>query len=262
MIDDESDLSGVFLLYSCVLSMATNLNTFLGFDKQFPEDRCLVIRQCPSFDCDGQFFIAHMLTYLKSSKKVCLLSFNQSETHFMHVASKFRVNLKSMSQRGQYQFIDGLKLIRSTSDFASFYKDLRCNVEAAIEELNSSTGDMPLIFIIDTAAALLSIENNFVAVVDFCNYCYRLVLGRENKNCLCIFSEECEEFVDDNCHRLDKSLAHRSDLIVRIKGLKSGFCRDVHGEIECFDKDTALSSWMHFKVEERVVKLFPVGCVG
>ncbi|XP_057258833.1 elongator complex protein 6 isoform X3 [Pezoporus wallicus] len=87
------------------------------------------------------------------------------------------------------------------------------------------------VLLVDDLSVLLSLGATPVAVLDFIHYC-RVVVCSQLKGNVVVLVHSNEDSEDEENELVVNSLCHHSDLILWVKGLATGFCKDVHGQIK------------------------------
>lgn len=196
---------------------------------------------------DSSFLLHHFLSYfLKENFNVALLSFCQSFNHFNSVGNKIGVNLVQAREQKNFLFIEGLKLLAHSinqdvlhgdNQWKSCVKnDGRICVKALYETIKSTIeifrkgSDRKVVLLIDNLSLLTDTGLQVQDVTAFIHYLKiyltedlegNLVYGLNND-----FGEE-----DEEGNLLKKFTQHSVDLCVEVKGLETGYCKDVHGQV-------------------------------
>ncbi|XP_069051084.1 elongator complex protein 6 isoform X1 [Lepisosteus oculatus] len=197
---------------------------------------------------DASFLIHHFLSfYLRAGCKVCFLGLVQSFSHYSAVSQRLGVNLAQAKEKGQLVFLEGLKetlsiLLRenrgSDTDTLSFLRspctDLRGLfgfVRGCVRGEQGPWG--PPVLIVDDLSVMLSLGVSADALLDFSHYCQATVCSELQGNVVMLTRGEDEEGEDDeDLGRLLTGLAHSCHLALRVRGLATGYCKDIHGEVE------------------------------
>ena len=218
---------------------------------------------------DSSFILHHFLSaYIKQGLNVCLVLFNQSFSHYNIIGNKLSVSLNKAKEQGQLVVIEGLKDVGSglmgnamdsidfSGDKNSCLKALFSKIKTAYDGLSSSK---PTLIIVDELSVLLSIG---IATSDvyFLTKYLKSLTGDEGS---VLMTLHCAN--DDDADTLSKQIQHLSDLCVEVKGLQSGYCKDVHGEMAVITADNMgrrLCRRMQYRVLDKTVSFFAVGTSG
>ncbi|XP_061253641.1 elongator complex protein 6 isoform X2 [Bos javanicus] len=87
------------------------------------------------------------------------------------------------------------------------------------------------VLLVDDLSVLLSLGMGPVAVLDFVHYC-RATVCREWKGNVVALVHDSGDAEDEESDVLLNGLSHQSHLILRAEGLATGFCKDVHGQVD------------------------------
>ncbi|XP_069501933.1 elongator complex protein 6 [Ambystoma mexicanum] len=225
---------------------------------------------------DGSFLVHHFLSfYLKAGCKVCFLALAQSFSHYNIVAQKLGVNLTTAKDRGQLVFLEGLKsccdvlfgeehasresllqfLSKNGSDLKHLYKCVR----------TSLTPSKCPVLLIDDLGLLLSLGVKALHVVDFVHYCKATVCSQLKGNLVAL--AHCnDDFEDEGNELVGNFLRLQSSLVLHASGLATGFCKDVHGQLNitwkgpCHLKGEKNQSKIYqYKIQDKNVSFFARG---
>ncbi|NXP52063.1 ELP6 protein, partial [Heliornis fulica] len=202
---------------------------------------------------DGSFLVHHFLSfYLRAGCKVCFVALLQSFSHYNIVAQKLvgkaavpmgKCRTWSLSQqwgaggcslagswvrRGTSQAPDTTSF--SSSGSTSNLKALFDFVRTSLTPSDSDSWKSPVL-LVDDLSVLLSLGAAPAAVLDFIHYC-RVVLCSQLRGNIVVLVHSNEDSEDEENQVVVNSLCHHSDLILWVEGLATGFCKDVHGQIQ------------------------------
>lgn len=200
---------------------------------------------------DGTFLIHHFISfYLKAGCRVCVLGLVQSFSHYSAVGQRLGVSLPQAREKGQLVFLEGLRgsldvllqdgPIPDTAQPLGFLRspvpELRGLFEFVQSSLSSTEEEVaawgPPVLIVDDLSVLLSLGVSPGAVLDFVHYCRVAVCSRMQGNMVTLVHSEEEELGDEDSELLLHSLTHQSSLTLQVQGLATGYCRDIHGQME------------------------------
>ncbi|KAF7692076.1 elongator complex protein 6 [Silurus meridionalis] len=234
---------------------------------------------------DASFLIHHFLSfYLKAGCKVCFVGLVQSFSHYSAVAQRLGVNLVQARQKGQLVFVEALKasaavmFSESTDDAAQMFDYLRSPVpelralfESVCASLIQAEADSsaPPVLIVDDVSVLLSLGVSVRAVLDFTHYCQANICSRL-QGCVVTLvrcdddDEDEDEDDDESSNRLLRALSHQCTLSLRVEGLQTGYCRDIHGQVEIWWRGTgedvqSQRRLFQYKVYDKSVSFFAPG---
>ncbi|XP_028985782.1 LOW QUALITY PROTEIN: elongator complex protein 6-like [Betta splendens] len=211
---------------------------------------------------DASFLIHHFLSfYLRARCRVCFLGLVQSFSHYSAVSQRLGVSLTQAKEKGQLIFFEGLKeslsvLVPRDANGASpainFLRDPSVGLRSLYEFVRSSLSSFnsrekaadgaeewgPPVLLVDDLSVLLSLGVSVGAALDFSHYCSATVCSQLQGNMVMLVrcdGEEEEE--DEGSDRLLKGLTHQCSLSLHVEGLPTGYCRDIHGQVEvCWRK--------------------------
>nr|XP_020471181.1 elongator complex protein 6 isoform X1 [Monopterus albus] len=225
--------------------------------------------------------------------KVCFLGLVQSFSHYNAVGQRLGVSLVQAKEKGQLIFFEGLKeslsvLISQESntksqaiDFLrdpsvglrSLYEFVRCTVSSS-----SGGGEKgadgaeewgPPVLLVDDLSVLLSLGVTVGTVLDFSHYCRATVCSQLQGNMVmltrCDGEEEADDGDDEGSERLHRGLTHQCSLTLHVQGLPTGYCRDIHGQVEvCWrrrqgDGQHTQKKLFQYKVHDKGASFFARG---
>ncbi|XP_046865001.1 elongator complex protein 6-like isoform X1 [Xenia sp. Carnegie-2017] len=258
--------------------MFSAVNKLLDIDEHhFPQEMFYLISESHN---DGSFFLHHFLTYyLKAGYNVVFVALVQSFAHYSCVAQKLGVNLNAFTQNGKLVFVEGLKLALEnlktvdvtennplsylTSKDPKFsLKMLYKMIESKICSLNEGH---PYLMMIDDVSVFLSLGVSTVDIQDFLHYCQIAVFSPGRAGCMVILVHADANDEDSDEELLQKMLMYKCDVQLHVTGLKSGYCRDVHGQIEVINHRVALTRGcpsekiVQYKITNKDVLIFAPG---
>lgn len=264
--------------------MFPELNSILEWDSQGPPDeKCITVLERGS---DASFVVHHSLCYyIKNNYNVCFLALQQSFSHYANVAKKLGVNLGEAKEKNQLVFIEGLKSIGAaltnadsesssssewtnmfgTNDGESKLKNLYLKLKEVATSQNS-----PLLILIDDLTLLLYLGIEVKELVQF--YCCLTQLSRSSQQAcvLTLMHLDANEGTlneDEPVELVSRYLQHYSDVVIDVRGLQTGYSREVHGQLTVEWRDrsqthpggTKKPTEMQFRVYDRTISFFALG---
>lgn len=231
---------------------------------------------------DASFLIHHYLSfYLRAGCKVCFLGLVQSFSHYSAVSQRLGVNLTQAREKGQLVFLEGLKdsigvvLQEDTSQKIQPLNYLRSPgagleclfkfVESSVHQSEDGETWGPPVLIIDDLSVLLSLGVSAGAILDFSLYCQATICSELQGNMVILVRCEEEDVDDDeDSNLLQRGLIHQCGLALHVEGLPTGYCRDIHGQLEVWwrwreDAMYNQRKIFHFKVHEKGASFFARG---
>ncbi|XP_030227229.1 elongator complex protein 6 [Gadus morhua] len=246
---------------------------------------------------DASFLVHHFLSfYLKAGCKVCFLGLAQSFSHYSAVSQRLGVSLTQAKEKGQLIFLEVLNesldvLLQKTSNTESqaldFLRDPAVGLRGLYDFVRASVSDSgvggeddggvgtvgrwgPPVLLVDDLTVLLSLGVSVGSVLDFSHYCFVTVCSQLKGNMVTLVRCEGEEDEDEDgdeegSERLLKGLTHQCCLTLHVQGLPTGFCRDIHGQVEvCWrktqkDKPSNQRKLFQYKVHDKGASFFARG---
>ncbi|XP_042280250.1 elongator complex protein 6 [Thunnus maccoyii] len=266
--------------------MFTELNSILNTTPDsFTQGEFILVSERQS---DASFLIHHFLSfYLRARCKVCFLGLVQSFSHYSAVSQRLGVSLAQAKEKGQLVFLEGLKESLSILDpqeantgsqAIDFLRDpavgLRCLYEFVRSSVSSPGGGEeewgPLVLLVDDLSVLLSLGVSVGAVLDFSHYCRATVCSQQQGNVVMLVrcdgeEDEEDDGDDEGSERLLKGLSHQCSLALQVRGLPTGYCRDIHGQVEvCWrrrqaDGQHTQKKLFQYKVHDKGASFFARG---
>ncbi|CAJ1063027.1 elongator complex protein 6 [Xyrichtys novacula] len=264
--------------------MFTELNSILNTnpDSITPGEFILISDR----QSDASFLIHHFLSfYLKARCKVCFLGLVQSFNHYHAVSQRLGVSLLQAKEKGQLVFLEGLSESLSVlipqednagSQAMDFLRDPAAGLKSLYEfvrsSLNSPDGAEdwgPPVLLVDDLSVLLSLGVSVGAVLDFSHYCRATVCSQLKGSMVmltrCEGEEEEDEGDDEGSERLLKGLTHQCSLTLHVQGLPTGYCREIHGQVEvCWRRRPVAGQYtpkklFQYKVHDKGASFFAPG---
>lgn len=267
--------------------MFVELNSLINVSEKDPPKRKFILLS--DSQNDGSFIIHHFLAlYIKGGFRVFFVALVQSFSHYNNVAQKLGVNLRSACENGKVTYIDGLKLLakaladgdeedsleQSTADSCSGDNNPFANLRNASFTLQplynriKSTFENerePCLLVIDDLSCLLSIGIHVQNVIDFAHYCYSLMCCSTTmlNGCFVTLVHNDSDVEDEESLLLWKQLCYYSHMELHVRGLSSGYCKDVHGQLTITQRDQHRTKHntrnLQFKILEKNVTFFAPG---
>lgn len=233
---------------------------------------------------DASFLVHHYLTfYLRARCRVCVLGLVQSFSHYSVVSQRLGVNLTQAKEKGQLVFLEALKaspgvlLGEDSSDksaaldyLRSPRPELRGLYEFVWNSLSRGAGEDtakswgPPVLIIDDLSVLLSLGVSAAAILDFAHYCQATICSQLQGSVVALVRCEDEEYDEDEegSNYLLKALSHQCSLSLRVEGLSTGYCRDIHGQVEIWWRGRGTENqrkMFQYKVHDKGASFFAPG---
>ncbi|XP_060937258.1 elongator complex protein 6 [Limanda limanda] len=266
--------------------MYTELNSILNSGPDsFTQGEFILLSDRQS---DASFLVHHFLSlYLRARCKVCFLGLVQSFSHYSAVSQRLGVSLTQAKEKGQLIFLEGLNesltlLIPQKTETGSeamdfirdptvglrrLYEFVRCNLQSSGGEGEDEWG--PPVLLVDDVSVLLSLGVSAGAVMDFSHYCRATVCSQLQGNMVmlvrCNGEEEEDGGDDEGSELLLKGLTHQCSLTLNVQGLPTGYCRDIHGQVEvCWrrkegDGQNTQKKLFQYKVHDKGASFFARG---
>ena len=217
-----------------------------------PSGKCIVINERGT---DGSFFLHHLLSlYTHGNLNSCLVGIAQSYNHYKSVADKLGSSLNKRKETEAFAFIDARKEIerRVMSDSATsnvsrvedseitttttldgtYLRSLYLDIKSTLQQLTRLHDASAVLLLVDDLTMLLHLGIPVVDIIHFVQYLRLLVCPTRNSNgCLAVLVHQDMSVEDYYVDVLVRQVCHRADVILRVSGLESGLCRDVHGKV-------------------------------
>ena len=223
-----------------------------------PSGKCIVINERGT---DGSFFLHHLISlYTHGNLNTCLVGVAQSYNHYKSVADKLGSSLNKRKETEAFAFIDARKQIerRVMSDSATsnvsrvgdaeivstpaplagetldgtYLRSLYLDIKSTLQRLTRLHDASAVLLLVDDLTILLHLGIPVVDIIHFVQYLRLLVCPTRNSNgCLTVLVHQDMSVDDYDVDVLVRQVCHGADVILRVSGLESGFCRDVHGKV-------------------------------
>jgi len=216
--------------------------------------------------CDADFLVNHFLhSFVKSDSPAILVHSAQTFAHYQLVASKCGVNFQSAIDKKAAIAVDGMKLLADAlapsaddNDIADERVLTRLLFDAIVEAVDTLSQDLSsssssasshpippaappppprrLLLLIDDLSLLSSLGVSSRHVAAFI-YTLRRRLASLPVTFVFRLRDDVEEEIDDEDEvHLVKLFAHQSDAHFRVRGLSTGYCKEVHGAVDLFER--------------------------
>ncbi|XP_077384202.1 elongator complex protein 6 isoform X2 [Festucalex cinctus] len=225
--------------------------------------------------------------YLRAGCQVCFVALAQSFSHYSAVSQRLGVSLSQAKEKGQLVFLEGLNEslsilsphdARTGSEAMDFLRNPGAGLRSLFQFVSSSVnhprgpaqvGRGPPVLLVDDASMLLSLGVSADAVLDFSHYCRAAVCSQLKGNVVMMLRCDGEDDDDDvgsdgGPERLLRGLTHQCSLALHVRSLPTGFCRDIHGQVEVCDRRGQAGSQQkkitfQYKVHDRGASFFAPG---
>ncbi|XP_048860119.1 elongator complex protein 6-like isoform X1 [Brienomyrus brachyistius] len=259
--------------------MLPDLGSLLGFSTEKIEKGDFILLS--DRNADASFLINHFLSlYLRAGCKVCFLGLVQSFSHYSAVALRLGVNLVQAREQGQLVFLEGLKdsvsqLLQQGPNSEAcpmgFLRGSQTDLRSLFRFVQRSVGGAgewsPSILLVDDMSVLLSLGVSVGAILDFSHYCRTTVCHQLQGNMVMLVRVGEEEDDEEGPELLLKALTHQCSLALSVQGLPTGYCRDIHGQVEVRWKERGAGpggaltqkKLLQYKVHDKGVSFFARG---
>lgn len=263
--------------------MFSELDSILNINlENFPQKEFTLVSERK---VDASFLIHYFLSfYLRAGSKVCFLGLVQSFSHYSAVSQRLGVSLVQAREKGQLVFLEGLKgalgvLLEEEPSCSSKTLDFLRSPDSGLRGLYEFVQESfvregeeghwgPPVLIIDDLTVLLSLGLRAEAVLDFTHYCQAFVCSKLEGNVVILVRDEDEEgSEEEGSEQLLKGLTHQCSLALRVEGLPTGYCKDIHGQMEIFRRVSGSciggpkphKSLFQYKVHDKGASFFARG---
>ena len=246
--------------------MADEVSRALMLDKLLLDGKSVLIAQYTDTSPFIHTFLAHSA---KNGRKICLLTFNLTATHYHNIGTRLGWNSQLLQNKEQFRVIEGLlgisQELNSASDGNLFDFILNekqyplLNLFHRVEKILTGWPDSPVTLIIDRLDCLLSLGISTKDILQFYQQCHNLVKGTSSMHGAFVTSIELasDDKVLVHCTNL---LSHWCDLVLTVKGLETGVSKDLTGSVSIqWAGNQQLKAYFHFKCFDRGVRMFSPG---
>ncbi|XP_077511057.1 elongator complex protein 6-like [Amblyomma americanum] len=260
--------------------MFLELNTFLDFDNKALPRRFVVISSDDIVE--HAFVLNHMLMlYLKTGRRVFQVNFINDDAFFSSVCQKVGINLKTYASKHAFYSFNCLKLLKdlvkvSFSDSSHPFSFLTAAVQENSDRLltlrahildelhrfvNDESAKGEVLLLVDDVSSLL---NFGLTNREILGLIHALRVDPVVRDCATVVvgSKFCGPEEHADCHQMCTYLSHLADATIDVRGFSTGHSKDITGQISVTrtrERQLPTRKHMHFRLEDRGVKLFPVG---
>lgn len=194
---------------------------------------------------DSSFMINNFVSYfLKQNIPVVLISFSQTFVHFNGVGNKLGVSLTKARDENNLLFIEGLKYLsqilhvyasdspwkvcvdrHGNIDLVTLFRTMK----PQFYTFTVNAKNRPAI-IIDNISVFSDIGCSDKEIVTFVQL-LSMYISNESKNPLVVGFLASDGNSDDT-NMLENYLRHTSNIMIEIRGLKTGRSKDIHGQVQ------------------------------
>lgn len=223
--------------------MLSQIDQFLSVDSShFPSNEQIVIGDRSR---QGAFLIHYFLNLcLKQDRGVVFVGLTQSFNLYNTVSQKLGKNLISARDDKNFIFVQGLHLLSESAGLLScegsernpFIQLLRGNstllielIESSLKTLTQTEKPRPPVVIIDDLSILLSAGVEAKELKLLVNKIHNLLTSNRTKGSLIVLLHVDKE--DEESEEIWAFLSHLSTIKLEVSDLDSGFCKDVHGQV-------------------------------
>ncbi|CAI2171077.1 6958_t:CDS:2 [Funneliformis geosporum] len=252
-----------------------SLDASLSFpdDNLPPNKRSILITD--TLSASGNFLIHHFIVnQVKSDKHVVLVGLSQIFNHYLTIGRKLGVNLTLATQKGLLSFIDGLTSLYSQTDGFSKSTSTTITIPTAVLTCtassisNSQTSKEILQNFYKVIKQTIVARFNVRDILEFVKAC-RMLIEKYNGSLIILIHADEDVSPSSFDDELDqeiflKLLIYQSEYLLSVRGLGSGFSRDVSGEITMARGPKNQDKWfrpstLHYKVLDNNVQFFAKG---
>ncbi|CAH3143685.1 unnamed protein product [Porites evermanni] len=266
--------------------MFVELNSLINVSEKDPPKRKFILLS--DSQNDGSFIIHHFLAlYIKDDlfKNLFIIIAQQckkstSETQ-LAIDKNGKVTNKQISLvHGQNGTLVRASLHRAISELPQpcfkarlcakpviFFSNASFTLQPLYNRIKSTFENEkePCLLVIDDLSCLLSIGIHVQNVIDFAHYCYSLMCCSTTmlNGCFVTLVHNDSDVEDEESLLLWKQLCHYSHMELHVRGLSSGYCKDVHGQLTITQRDQHRTKHhtrnLQFKILEKNVTFFAPG---
>lgn len=224
--------------------------------------------------------ITHFLTTnLANIEPVCLVLLHNTFGHYCNISNKLGFNLRQYQEQGYLKVIEGLRLISesltqdggNTHPFKFIQNPRRnslCNLYSYVKNIVMpwKEAGRRVHIIIENVTCFLSLGVNTEEIVTFGHYCRNLTREFSTIDSGSLVLSTTVDEDDDAGMQVTDFLKQMASIHVAVNGLQTGQAREIHGNLQLafFDGKCPTQSLptvlhMHYKLEEKNMKLFALG---
>jgi len=201
-----------------------DLNNGLEFEKIDP-----LVTLINSNDTDGSFLLNNLLSKIIRQKEfIIFLTFSQKMTHYKSIQGKLANanTLSSLMEKGEFNLIDCMQIFKkmlanqNQNDLKTLLNEIFLNIKTPCDKFDFSSKKM-YIFIDDLSVAHL------IGINDYAQLEFLSKIRSINENIRLVIN--CQGF--DTNQTFVTDLAHIADLYVKIDKLKTGYSKEIDGQV-------------------------------
>uniref|UniRef100_T1IKJ4 Elongator complex protein 6 n=1 Tax=Strigamia maritima TaxID=126957 RepID=T1IKJ4_STRMM len=232
------------------------LGSALGYVDTNPAGKVFLINENTS---DGSFVYHHLMhNHMRDDSIVCFVGTIQSLQHHCAIQSKHGLNLNTLQDSGKFIYIDAMKIYEenesNTPDLRKIVDTIAINVEKHFVK--------SIFLVIEDVSIFVSLGSSVADIVNFVRYCKSIIQPSANSsNCVAVLVHVDAEN-DEEIANLCDYLCDLCHVLVEIRNFSTGHFAHVDGEIavkHLDDCERKNDFRMHFKLDERNLKLFAPG---
>lgn len=179
-----------------------------------------------------------------STGHVFLILFQNNYMHLSHVALKLNLNLKSLKDHNQLTVIE---LFTEESSVKEIFRRIYSTVNMVKAE-----NKMLIFNNVNHLLYLYSIEE----VMNFARY-VKNSFAQTTRVLHCTQNRQDNEII-----KVNNECRHLSVLSIDVSNLKTGFCKEISGHINIFNKFTLFKKQYHFNFTNKSVNIFLPGSLS
>lgn len=209
---------------------------------------------------EASFLLCHLINgALRDGAAVRVFALDKPVSHYRHLCARCGANVRKAESDCALTFVDGAEMVLRAlrSDYGLSAASGVLSIQSLFEELSSwpaSVPGRPGLLVVDGLSALLALGcpmSEILLLVHNLDVWSR----RRGGLLVTLLSRDAE---DEGLCRLAAGVATRADLSVSVRGLSSGHCAEVTGQLEVRRPGTAVLL-RQFKAEDRNVRVFAAG---
>lgn len=218
-------------------------------------------------------FIHSLLCHsARQSRKLCLVSFNQTLTYYHNVGTRLGWNLKALQNKDQFAFVGGVNaLVKGNSNqqeqsnlFKFLFETNSSPLQTLREEVQNIitkwAGSGPFTLVIDDLESLINLGVEIKDIVSFYQFCQSLIHSSSGGIGSLIVSIGLSTQADVEIKHLSSLLSHWSDLVLTERGLQTGRSKDLSGTLHVhWNIPPFTDQHYQFKCFDRGIKMFAPG---
>ncbi|XP_043235269.1 uncharacterized protein LOC122388334 [Amphibalanus amphitrite] len=206
---------------------------------------------------DASFVLCHLINRaLRAGGAVRVLALDKPPAHYRHLCAKCGADVRQAEAAGALTFVDGAQLTARAlrSDSGALTAGGPLPVRAVFDQLTGSADRSASLLVLDNLSALAALgcrpADLLLLVHNLQRWC-----RRRDAALATLTSRDAD---DRTLCQLAAAVAGSADLAVTVRGLSSGHCAEVTGELELRRPGEA-ALLRQFKAEDRNVRVFAAG---